>query len=80
MTHLIVGLVLLVLGGWGIVAWWGDFGEFMRGLVPLVLALLGLMGIGAGWSRTSGGSEQEEGEEEAQTPSSRMKLAAGRRN
>jgi hypothetical protein len=50
-VHLIVGLVLLILGSWGIIEWWNDFGELLRGLVPLSLVLVGLAAIGAGFKK-----------------------------
>ena len=48
MTNLIVGLILLALGAWGVAAWWDEFGEILRGVIPIVLILLGLAAIGAG--------------------------------
>ena len=51
MTNLIIGLVCLALGAWGLVAWWEDFGQALRGVIPLLLVLLGLAAIGAGLSR-----------------------------
>ena len=63
MKHLIVGLILLVLGAWGIIEWWGDFGEFLRGFIPLVLVFVGLVGIGYGLRKTtSAGHEDDEAE------------------
>jgi hypothetical protein len=52
MIHLVVGLVALCLGAWGIIVWWGHFGEALRGLIPLMLVLVGLAAIGAGCSLT----------------------------
>ena len=60
MVHLIIGLVLLVLGAWGIIEWWDDFGELMRGLVPLSLVLVGLAAIGAGFKKP--GVEEDDAE------------------
>lgn len=65
MTHLIVGLTLLALGAWGMIAWWGDFGEFLRGLIPLLLVLVGLVGIGAGLRKTVADAEHEDDEAHA---------------
>ena len=48
MTNLVIGLICLVLGAWGLVAWWDEFGDVLRGFVPLLLVLLGLAAIGAG--------------------------------
>ncbi len=60
MRHLIAGLILLALGAWGIIAWWEDFGELLRGLIPCLLILLGLVAIGAGFQRTSREAMQED--------------------
>jgi hypothetical protein len=60
MVHLIVGLVLLILGAWGIIEWWEDFSELLRGLVPLSLVLVGLAAIGAGFKKPEGEREGED--------------------
>ncbi len=67
MVHLIVGLVLLILGAWGLIEWWDDFGELMRGLVPLLLVLVGLAAIGAGFKKPE--DEHEEEDVEGPAPS-----------
>ena len=48
MPHLFFGLILVALGIWGIVAWWGLFGLVMRGVVPFFLLVFGLVAIIAG--------------------------------
>lgn len=48
MLRTIVGLVFVVLGICGIISWWSDFGLALRGLVPFVLLVVGLVSIGAG--------------------------------
>lgn len=63
MIHLIVGLIALVVGSWGIIVWWNDFGELLRGLIPLMLVLLGLAAIGAGLQKTVSEAEDEALEE-----------------
>ncbi len=45
MTNIIGGLIAIVLGLWGMLAWWEDFGELMRGLVPFALIVLGLLSL-----------------------------------
>ena len=75
MVHLIIGLVLLVLGAWGIIEWWDDFGELMRGLVPLSLVLVGLAAIGAGFKKSEGEREREDVEEPAPSRKSIQKNA-----
>ncbi|MHC4662682.1 MAG: hypothetical protein ACYS8W_13455 [Planctomycetota bacterium] len=59
MIHLIVGIVTVVLGAWGITTWWRDFGEVLRGLIPLLLVLGGLAAIGAGFQKTLRETENE---------------------
>ena len=68
MTNLIVGLILLVLGAWGVAAWWDEFGEILRGVIPIVLILLGLAAIGAGMK--SKAASTPEGEDKDLTASS----------
>lgn len=48
MKHVIFGLVSALLGIWGIIVWWDEFGDVMRGLMPLVLLIIGIIGIMAG--------------------------------
>jgi hypothetical protein len=48
MANLIVGLICLALGAWGLVAWWDEFGQVLCGLVPILFILLGLAAVGAG--------------------------------
>ncbi len=60
MRHLIVGLILLALGAWGMIAWWEDFGELLRGVIPLLLVLVGLAAVGSGFQRTMNEAQQED--------------------
>lgn len=48
MTHLILGLGMLVFGLWGIFGWWDSFGMVLRGLIPLMLLIGGLIATGVG--------------------------------
>jgi flagellar motor component MotA len=43
MAALLGGVVALVLGFIGIIFWWGDFVQILRGSVPLVLLLGGAL-------------------------------------
>jgi len=43
MTALLGGIVALVLGLIGIIFWWGDFLDILRGSVPLILLLGGAL-------------------------------------
>ncbi len=55
-----MGLSIIVLGAWGIIEWWDDFGEMLRGSVPLLLVLVGLAAIGAGFQKTTNEAESED--------------------
>lgn len=48
MKHIICGLISALLGIWGIIVWWYEFGAVMRGIVPFVLLAFGIIGIIAG--------------------------------
>lgn len=48
MVHIIGGAVAAILGFIGIIAWWDNFGDFLRGFIPLVLLILGLIAINTG--------------------------------
>ncbi len=48
MNHLIGGAIAAVLGIMGIVGWWDNFGDFLRGAVPLFLLIAGLVAISTG--------------------------------
>ena len=65
MVNLIVGLICLALGAWGITAWWGEFGAVLRGLLPVVFLLVGLAAVGAGMKRKAACKPQVEDEDQA---------------
>ncbi len=48
MKHIIFGLVAVLMGIWGIIVWWDPFGAVMRGLVPFLLLMFGIIAILAG--------------------------------
>lgn len=50
MPNIIFGLLAIALGLWGLSVWWWSVAELLRGLVPIVLILLGLVAVGAGVS------------------------------
>ncbi len=66
MIDLMVGLIFLCLGAWGMITWWDDFGELLRGLIPLLLVVVGLAAIGAGFRKTIREAEHED--EDLQEP------------
>ncbi len=53
MVHLIGGLVAVVLGLWGVFGWWDSFGMVLRGLIPLMLLIGGLIAAGVGIERVN---------------------------
>ncbi|RLB51533.1 MAG: hypothetical protein DRJ42_16650 [Deltaproteobacteria bacterium] len=51
MKHVVVGLVLVVIGLWGVVTWWETFGFVMRGVIPVAVLGLGLVATLSGYYR-----------------------------
>ncbi len=51
MVHLVGGLIGVVLGLCGIFGWWDSFGMVLRGLIPLILLVGGLIATGVGIER-----------------------------
>ncbi|HIJ84200.1 MAG: hypothetical protein HW380_1216 [Magnetococcales bacterium] len=51
MANIIFGLVALALGLWGLSVWWWSVVEMLRGVVPLLLVILGFIALGAGITR-----------------------------
>ncbi len=48
MKHIICGLVAALLGIWGIIVWWQEFGAVMRGIIPFALLAFGIIAMLAG--------------------------------
>lgn len=48
MAHLIFGLIAVCAGLSGVFVWWDDFGLVLRGLIPVLLIVVGLVALGAG--------------------------------
>jgi len=48
MAHIIGGVIATVLGILGMIGWWDNFGDFLRGFIPLALLIAGATAIGAG--------------------------------
>ena len=49
MPHIIGGITAVVLGVAGVIHWWDNFGDFLRGFIPLVLLVGGITAISVGW-------------------------------
>ena len=48
MAHIIGGIIAALLGIMGIIGWWDNFGDFLRGFIPLVLFVGGIIAISTG--------------------------------
>lgn len=67
MPTIVFGLLSIALGLWGLSIWWWSVVELLRGLVPLVMLVLGLVALGAGVTKmreagTGAPSEQPDSE------------------
>lgn len=51
MNNVIIGLLAVSFGLWGLTVWWWSFAELLRGLVPLALIVFGVVALGAGVSQ-----------------------------
>ena len=48
MPAVIIGLLAISFGLWGLTVWWWSVVEVLRGLVPILLVGLGLVALAAG--------------------------------
>jgi hypothetical protein len=48
MVHIIGGAIAAILGLVGIISWWDNFGDFLRGFMPLAFLIGGLIAVGTG--------------------------------
>lgn len=55
MAHIIGGAIVAILGVIGIIGWWDNFGDFLRGGLPLILLIVGLIALSTGIKLTKGG-------------------------
>lgn len=51
MPAVIIGLLAIAFGLWGMTVWWWSVAELLRGLVPVFLILLGVVALAAGVSK-----------------------------
>ena len=79
MTNLIVGLMCLAVGAWGVSAWWDEFGEVLRGAIPIVFIMAGLGAIGAGM-RAKGACKPNGGDKEPHEATASFADALSRRD
>lgn len=57
MASIVFGLVAIALGLWGLSTWWWSVVEVLRGVVPLLLILIGPVALGAGITKMRENSE-----------------------
>lgn len=58
MPSVIFGLIALVLGVLGLMVWWPDFGQVMRGVVPFTLVVVGLLSIASKYNEQNRSSAE----------------------
>ena len=59
MANIVFGLVAIALGLWGLSTWWWSVVEMLRGVVPLLLILIGPVALAAGITKLRENSEME---------------------
>lgn len=50
MHSIIIGLIAIACGLWGLTVWWWSFVELMRGIIPVLAILFGLIALASGVS------------------------------
>ena len=70
MKILVGGIVAVILGVVGLIVWWPDFWQVLRGSIPILLVIGGVLGIYLGIEdvRTSSSSKKEESGKEPAPP------------
>lgn len=68
MTSLIVGVICLFLGIVGIFAWGNAFLTVLKGVIPLLLILIGALALFLGFDTLKEKSVEKEPEEEESAP------------
>jgi len=59
MTNIIGGLIIIVLGIFGLIFWWEEFGQVLRGLVPFALIISGLLSIASKYRKQENGESKD---------------------
>ncbi len=62
MKILLGGIVALIIGVVGLIAWWADFLEVLKGIIPIILILGGALAtyLGIEEVKTTSSAKQEE--------------------
>jgi hypothetical protein len=53
MKHLVVGMLLVAGGLWGMFSWWATFGMVMRGVLPFFALTFGMLALLSSYYRLS---------------------------
>ena len=64
MWHLIIGVVMVTLGLWGMSSWWLVFGLVMRGVIPFLMVVIGIVALLSSYYRLATGPEESADDEE----------------
>jgi hypothetical protein len=64
MWHLIIGVVLVILGLWGMSSWWLVFGLVMRGVIPFLMVVIGIVALLSSYYRLATGPLENPDEDE----------------
>ncbi|MBF0245176.1 MAG: hypothetical protein HQL31_07865 [Planctomycetes bacterium] len=48
MSHIIAGIVSIILGITGVIFWWENFGMVLRGSLPILILICGLLAVSTG--------------------------------
>ncbi len=64
MPSIIAGLLAFAVGLWGLSVWWYSVEELLRGLIPLLLLLFGVVALMAGVSRVATVADDEKSDED----------------
>jgi len=62
MPSIMVGLLAISLGLWGLSAWWWSVVELVRGVLPLALIFVGVLALAAGVATLRKGREVKDDE------------------
>ena len=70
MKILVGGIVAVILGVVGLIAWWPEFWQVLKGTIPILLVLGGVLGIYLGIEdiKTSASTKKEETEKKPVPP------------
>ncbi|MEO5338012.1 MAG: hypothetical protein H7841_14140 [Magnetospirillum sp. WYHS-4] len=64
MPTIIAGLLAVAFGLWGLTVWWWSVMELLRGVVPIVLIVVGLLTLAAGLTKVRANKDEDATDEE----------------